>query len=40
VKKEVKNIDIQIYAEPERQHGGNFKVRSVPDKETVFCLSF
>jgi two-component system nitrogen regulation sensor histidine kinase NtrY len=33
-------IGLSISKQIMRVHGGNLKVRSVPDKETVFCLSF
>jgi signal transduction histidine kinase len=33
-------IGLSISRQIMRVHGGNLKVRSVPDKETVFCLSF
>ena len=33
-------IGLSISKQIMRIHGGNLKVRSVPDKETVFCLSF
>jgi nitrogen fixation/metabolism regulation signal transduction histidine kinase len=33
-------IGLSISRQIMRAHGGNLKVRSVPDKETVFCLSF
>jgi C4-dicarboxylate-specific signal transduction histidine kinase len=33
-------IGLSISKQIMRAHGGNLKVRSVPDKETVFCLSF
>lgn len=32
-------IGLSISKQIMRMHGGNLKVRSVPDKETVFCLS-
>jgi two-component system nitrogen regulation sensor histidine kinase NtrY len=33
-------IGLSISKQIMRVHGGNLKVKSVPDKETVFCLSF
>jgi nitrogen fixation/metabolism regulation signal transduction histidine kinase len=33
-------IGLSISRQIMRIHGGNLKVRSVPDKETIFCLSF
>jgi nitrogen fixation/metabolism regulation signal transduction histidine kinase len=33
-------IGLSISRQIMKAHGGNLKVRSVPDKETVFCLSF
>jgi two-component system, NtrC family, nitrogen regulation sensor histidine kinase NtrY len=33
-------IGLSISKQIMRVHGGNLKVRSVPNKETVFCLSF
>jgi two-component system, NtrC family, nitrogen regulation sensor histidine kinase NtrY len=33
-------IGLSISRQIMRAHGGNLKVKSVPDKETVFCLSF
>ena len=33
-------IGLSISRQIMRVHGGNLKVRSVPDKETVFCLNF
>jgi two-component system, NtrC family, nitrogen regulation sensor histidine kinase NtrY len=33
-------IGLSISKQIMRIHGGNLKVRSVPDKETIFCLSF
>jgi PAS domain S-box-containing protein len=33
-------IGLSISKQIMRAHGGNLKVRSVPDKETLFCLSF
>lgn len=33
-------IGLSISRQIMKMHGGNLKVRSVPDKETVFCLSF
>ena len=33
-------IGLSISRQIMRVHGGNLKVRSVPGKETVFCLSF
>jgi two-component system nitrogen regulation sensor histidine kinase NtrY len=33
-------IGLSISKQIMKIHGGNLKVRSVPDKETVFCLSF
>jgi nitrogen fixation/metabolism regulation signal transduction histidine kinase len=33
-------IGLSISKQIMKVHGGNLKVRSVPDKETVFCLSF
>jgi two-component system nitrogen regulation sensor histidine kinase NtrY len=33
-------IGLSISRQIMRVHGGNLKVKSVPDKETVFCLSF
>jgi PAS domain S-box-containing protein len=33
-------IGLSISRQIMKVHGGNLKVRSVPDKETVFCLSF
>jgi two-component system, NtrC family, nitrogen regulation sensor histidine kinase NtrY len=33
-------IGLSISRQIMRAHGGNLKVRSIPDKETVFCLSF
>jgi len=33
-------IGLSISKQIMRVHGGNLKVRSAPDKETVFCLSF
>jgi signal transduction histidine kinase len=33
-------IGLSISKQIMRAHGGNLKVRSVPGKETVFCLSF
>jgi signal transduction histidine kinase len=33
-------IGLSISRQIMKIHGGNLKVRSVPDKETVFCLSF
>jgi two-component system nitrogen regulation sensor histidine kinase NtrY len=33
-------IGLSISKQIMRAHGGNLKVRSVPDKETVFCLTF
>jgi two-component system, NtrC family, nitrogen regulation sensor histidine kinase NtrY len=33
-------IGLSISRQIMRVHGGNLKVRSVPEKETVFCLSF
>ena len=33
-------IGLSISKQIMRVHGGTLKVRSVPDKETVFCLSF
>ncbi len=33
-------IGLSISKQIMRAHGGNLKVRSVPNKETVFCLSF
>jgi len=33
-------IGLSISKQIMRVHGGNLKVRSVPDKETAFCLSF
>ncbi|HUX96645.1 MAG TPA: ATP-binding protein [Bacteroidales bacterium] len=33
-------IGLSISKQIMRIHGGNLKVRSVPGKETVFCLSF
>ncbi|MDO9339873.1 MAG: ATP-binding protein, partial [Bacteroidales bacterium] len=33
-------IGLSISKQIMRVHGGNLKVRSVPNKETIFCLSF
>jgi signal transduction histidine kinase len=33
-------IGLSISKQIMKVHGGNLKVRSVPDKETAFCLSF
>ena len=33
-------IGLSISRQIMRVHGGNLKVRSVPDRETAFCLSF
>jgi two-component system, NtrC family, nitrogen regulation sensor histidine kinase NtrY len=33
-------IGLSISKQIMRMHGGNLKVNSVPDKETIFCLSF
>jgi two-component system nitrogen regulation sensor histidine kinase NtrY len=33
-------IGLSISRQIMRAHGGNLKVRSVPGRETVFCLSF
>jgi two-component system, NtrC family, nitrogen regulation sensor histidine kinase NtrY len=33
-------IGLSISKQIMRAHGGNLKVRSIPDKETLFCLSF
>jgi signal transduction histidine kinase len=33
-------VGLSISRQIMRMHGGNLKVRSVPGKETVFCLSF
>jgi two-component system nitrogen regulation sensor histidine kinase NtrY len=33
-------IGLSISKQIMRLHGGNLKVRSVPGKETVFCMSF
>jgi signal transduction histidine kinase len=33
-------IGLSISKQIMRVHGGNLKVRSVPGRETVFCLSF
>ena len=33
-------IGLSLSKQIMRVHGGNLKVKSVPDKETVFCLSF
>jgi two-component system nitrogen regulation sensor histidine kinase NtrY len=33
-------IGLSISKQIMRLHGGNLKVRSIPDKETIFCLSF
>jgi PAS domain S-box-containing protein len=33
-------IGLSISRQIMRIHGGNLKVKSIPDKETVFCLSF
>ena len=33
-------IGLSLSRQIMRMHGGNLKVKSVPDKETVFCLSF
>jgi len=33
-------IGLSISKQIMKVHGGNLKVRSVPDKETVFCLTF
>lgn len=33
-------IGLSLSRQIMKVHGGNLKVRSVPDKETVFCLSF
>ena len=33
-------IGLSISKQIMRVHGGNLKVRSVPGKETVFCMSF
>ena len=33
-------IGLSISRQIMKVHGGNLKVRSVPGKETVFCLSF
>jgi two-component system, NtrC family, nitrogen regulation sensor histidine kinase NtrY len=33
-------IGLSISRQIMKVHGGNLKVKSVPDKETVFCLSF
>ncbi|MEI8226614.1 MAG: HAMP domain-containing sensor histidine kinase, partial [Bacteroidota bacterium] len=33
-------IGLSISKQIMRMHGGNLKVKSVPNKETVFCLSF
>jgi signal transduction histidine kinase len=33
-------IGLSISRQIMKVHGGNLKVRSVPDKETIFCLSF
>jgi len=33
-------IGLSLSRQIMRVHGGNLKVRSVPDKETVFCLTF
>ena len=33
-------IGLSISKQIMRVHGGNLKVKSLPDKETVFCLSF
>jgi signal transduction histidine kinase len=33
-------IGLSISKQIMRVHGGNLKVRSVPNKETLFCLSF
>jgi len=33
-------IGLSLSRQIMRVHGGNLKVKSVPDKETVFCLSF
>ena len=33
-------IGLSISKQIMRVHGGNLKVRSIPNKETIFCLSF
>jgi signal transduction histidine kinase len=33
-------IGLSVSRQIMKAHGGNLKVKSVPDKETVFCLSF
>ena len=33
-------IGLSISRQIMKMHGGNLKVRSVPDRETAFCLSF
>ena len=33
-------IGLSISKQIMKVHGGNLKVRSIPDKETIFCLSF
>jgi nitrogen fixation/metabolism regulation signal transduction histidine kinase len=33
-------IGLSLSRQIMRMHGGNLKVKSIPDKETVFCLSF
>jgi signal transduction histidine kinase len=33
-------IGLSISRQIMRAHGGNLKVRSVPGRETVFCMSF
>ncbi len=39
-RKKGSGIGLSISRQIMKAHGGNLKVRSLPDKETVFCLSF
>jgi signal transduction histidine kinase len=39
-RKEGSGIGLSISKQIMRLHGGNLKVRSVPGKETIFCMSF
>jgi len=39
-RKEGSGIGLSISRQIMRLHGGNLKVRSVPGKETIFCMSF
>jgi nitrogen fixation/metabolism regulation signal transduction histidine kinase len=39
-RKEGSGIGLSISKQIMRIHGGNLKVRSIPGKETIFCLSF